>query len=72
MSFEDDRNTRDPLTDLQKYERLVRKAGRVNDELEKWEENFAELRASVTPTKQAELDNKKTAFVNKLKDTLGL
>ncbi len=69
MSFETAQQEEDNLSD---YKELVRTAQSLNSQLAAWEGKFNDLHASVDTTKQAELNVKKTAFINQLKTTLSI
>lgn len=69
MAFSDDEKLENNLSD---FKELRRNAANINSQLSVWVGKFDALHADVDATKQAELDVKKTAFIQELKATLGL
>lgn len=57
---------------LETYKQLKRDASNIVSRVNAWESQFAALRAEVTPDKQAELDARKTTFINALRAALSI
>lgn len=69
MKFEDKITEENNLS---QYKQLKSDAQRINSQLAGWVGTHTSLRASVDTEKQAELDAKKTEFVQMLRNTLGI
>lgn len=54
------------------YVELKRSAEQLNSQLAAWVGTYDSLRLKVDVTKQSELDDKKTQFIDQLKTTLGI
>lgn len=68
-TFEEDKKIENNLAE---YDYLVNNALSLISQVNAWNGKFDTLRADVGASKQAELDTKKTQFVNGLKTALGL